>query len=272
MENQGWEKTKINTVNRYRNRGRYDYRTVNTIVDETPILHVSFSASAEEGDPPFPVILPMLGCTSAYPDPSLPKKTESRVVYLHGYVSSRILRLAKAADGEGVDGANGSAKPNNGIPVCVVATQFDGVVLALTPNHHSCNYRSAVIFGHAHVVTDEPERLHALELITNHLVPSRWENTRYPNATELKSTGILRVEIDSASAKIRAGTTGEDRNDLKNEEMRKRVWAGVVPAYMQWGNPQPAPTNISGEVPKYITEWVKEKNKGNEQYAYEVAK
>lgn len=214
----------------------------------------------------------MVGCTGNYPDPSVPNKSESRVVYLHGYVSSRILRLAKTADEDGVDAANGSAKSNNGIPVCIAATQLDGIVLALTPNHHSCNYRSAVIFGHAHVVTDEPERLYALELITNNLVPTRWENTRYPNSTELKSTGILRVEIESASAKIRAGTTGEDRNDLKDEEMKNKVWAGVVPAYLQWGKPEPAPTNVVKEVPAYIEQWVDEDNKKSAQHAYEVAK
>jgi hypothetical protein len=32
-------------------------------------------------------------------------------------------------------------------PVCVAATLFDGVVLALTPFNHSCNFRSAVVHG-----------------------------------------------------------------------------------------------------------------------------
>ncbi|KAL8751689.1 MAG: hypothetical protein Q9184_005988 [Pyrenodesmia sp. 2 TL-2023] len=275
MEISGWDKTRLNTVNRCRNRGKYDYQTVNTIVDETPVLHVSFSAPQEEGGSSFPVILPMVGCTSNYPDPALPDKSESRVVYLHGYVSSRILRLAQTSDQNGtedVDGVGASVNLNKGIPICVAATQLDGIVLALTPNHHSANYRSAVVFGHAHVVTDEAERLHALELITNSFVPSRWENTRYPNSTELKSTGILRVEIESASAKIRTGTTGEDRKDLKDEEMKQRVWAGVVPAYLQYGKPEPAPTNMVEEVPRYIEKWVEDENKKNYEHACEAAK
>ncbi|KAI4130891.1 MAG: hypothetical protein LQ338_001488 [Usnochroma carphineum] len=267
MDDQGWQKTKLNTVNRYRNR-------VNTIVDETPILHVSFASSAADGEPPFPLILPMVGCTSAYPDPPHPAKSESRVVYLHGSATSRIIRLAKSADEAGTnDGVNEAAEePHRGIPICVAATQLDGIVLALTPNHHSCNYRSAVLFGHAHIVTDEAERLHALELLTDNLVPSRWENTRYPNATELKSTGILRVEVESASAKIRTGTTGEDRGDVKDEELRRRVWSGVVPASLQLGKPVAAPTDLSGEVPKYIGEWVEGRNQRSEQYAHDVAK
>lgn len=252
-------------------QGKYDYQTVNTIVDETPILHVSFTPSTTDGAPPFPVILPMVGCTSSYPDPPLPDKNESRIIYLHGSATSRILQLAKTADAEDGTGGgvvNGADTSHKGIPVCVAATQLDGIVLALTPNHHSCNYRSAVLFGHAHVVTDEDERLHALELVTNNLVPSRWENTRYPNATELKSTGILRVEIESASAKIRTGTTGEDRGDLKDEELRTRVWSGVVPASLQLGKPVAAPTDLSGKVPKYIGDWVDGQNKKSEQYAH----
>lgn len=217
----------------------------------------------------------MLGCTSAYPDPLSPDKSESRVIYLHGYVSSRILRLAGSAD------ANGDSPPasnssedggGGGIPICVCATQFDGVVLALTPNHHSCNYRSAVVFGHAHVVTDEPERLHAMQLITDNLVPARWAHTRYPTAAELRSTGILRVAIRSASAKVRAGTTGEDRKDLADTGVRERVWAGVVPNFTVWGEPVESVTNSMRGVPAYIADWVERENAKNEKFAYAVAK
>ncbi|KAL8935738.1 MAG: hypothetical protein Q9211_004536 [Gyalolechia sp. 1 TL-2023] len=274
MESQGWEKTKINAVNRYRGRGKYDFQTVNRIVDETPLVHVSFSAPAEEGEAVFPVILPMLGCTSSYPDPPLEDKSESRIVYLHGSISARMMRLAKSADGGGEVGSAGNVSSSNqGVPVCIAATQLDGIVLALNPFNHSCNYRSAVIFGHAHLVTDDVERSHAMQLITNNLVPSRWENSRVPlTSSELKSTGILRVEIESASAKVRTGTTGEDRKDLKDEEMRRGVWAGVVPAYLRLGSPVEAPTNLREGVPGYLKEWVEEENQKSERYACEVAK
>lgn len=224
----------------------------------------------------------MLGCTSAYPDPLSPDKSESRVIYLHGYVSSRILRLAKSADANSASppGSNSSTSTSSGgedgggggIPICVCATQFDGVVLALTPNHHSCNYRSAVVFGHAHVVTDEPERLHAMQLITDNLVPARWAHTRYPTAAELRSTGILRVAIRSASAKVRAGTTGEDRKDLADAAVRERVWAGVVPNFSVWGEPVESVTNLKKGVPAYIADWVERENAKNEKFAYAVAK
>jgi nitroimidazol reductase NimA-like FMN-containing flavoprotein (pyridoxamine 5'-phosphate oxidase superfamily) len=150
------------------------------------------SSSKEDSDTDaYPVILPMLGFTGDFHNPGA-SPAEPRALYLHGYVSSRIMRMSSAGNKE-----NGNNK--DGIPVCVAATLFDGVVLALTPNHHSCNYRSAVVFGRAHIVTDEAERLWAMERTTDNLVPGRWAATRYPNAVEQKSTGILRVDIASAS-------------------------------------------------------------------------
>ena len=35
-----------------------------------------------------------------------------------------------------------------------------------------------------------------------------------------------------ASAKVRAGPPGDDKADLKDEELRKRVWIGVVPIWI----------------------------------------
>lgn len=205
----------------------------------------------------------MIGCTGRF-HPSEEDADGSRSVYLHGYISSRILRLSR-------DATETNTGEPSGIPVCVSATLMDGIVLALTPNHHSCNYRSAVVFGNAHVVTDEPERLWAMELITNNLVPERWQHTRYPSNTELISTGILRVDIHSASAKVRKGTTGEARGDLKDEEMRKGVWAGVVPSRMVYGEPIPAPTNLFPGTPDYIADWVDEWNQEAEKYSTEAA-
>lgn len=216
------------------------------------------SPSNEENDTDaYPVILPMLGFTGDFHNPEA-SPAEPRALYLHGYVSSRIMRT--------------SSNGKDGIPVCVAATLFDGVVLALTPNHHSCNYRSAVVFGRAHIVTDEAERLWAMERTTENLVPGRWAATRYPNAVEQKSTGILRVDITSASAKIRTGSTGEDRKDLNDIKMRKQVWAGVVPTYLVWGEPIPAETNLTDTLPQYLDEWRTKETDEAKKYAISVAR
>ncbi|KAH8658406.1 5-nitroimidazole antibiotic resistance protein [Xylariales sp. PMI_506] len=261
-EEPSFKKTALNTVNRYRNRGVYDYKTVHDIIDKTPLLNISFSPTAAPGEGNekeawYPVILPMLGCTGVFEDRNGGISEGPRSIYLHGYVSCRLIKLTEGGD--------------QGIPVCVAATLLDGLVLALTPNHHGCNYRSAVVYGHAHVVTEEEERLWAMELIMDNLVPGRWGATRYPNDGELRRTGILRIDIDSASAKVRTGTTGEDRGDLKDEEMRRRVWAGVIPAHTVWGEPVPAPTNLMEPPPRYLDDWRIQETEEARDYAYSVA-
>lgn len=251
--------------------GIYDYKTVHDLIDRTPLLHVAFSPTPSgvekgDGEPWYPVVLPMLGCTGDFHNDNHVQGSVSegpRAIYLHGYISSRLMRLTSTHDADVSD---------VGMPVCVAATLMDGLVLALTPNHHSCNYRSVVAYGRAHVVTEEAERKWAMELITDNLLPGRWGATRYPSEAEQKRTGILRVEIDSASAKVRAGTTGEDRGDLKDEEMRRRVWAGVVPAHLVWGEPVAAPTNLMDTTPQYIEEWRRKETSEAEKYAYAAAK
>lgn len=190
----------------------------------------------------------MIGCMSGKDD-----ENEPPVLYLHGYVSSRLIK-------------------QDGLPICVAATILDGLVLALTPNHHSCNYRSAVVFGKAYILDDEAERLYAMERITNNMLPDRWANSRVPpNKVEMQSTGILRVEIESGSAKVREGGPGEDRNDLKDEAMRQRVWTGVIPTTLQWGEPVAAETNRVKGVPEYVEEWRSATNAEAEEYAKKSA-
>ena len=167
----------------------------------------------------------MLGCTGSFENPSSDPGEGPRSLYLHGYVSSRLMRLPSLT---GADGPTEHA----GVPVCVAATMMDGIVLASTPFNHSCDYRSAVVHGYANVVTDDAEKLYAMELITNNLISNRWDNTRVPpTKAELQSTGVLRIDVASASAKVHTGGPSDDRKDLKDDEVKERVWTGVVPTW-----------------------------------------
>lgn len=79
-------------------------------------------------------------------------------------------------------------------------------MLTLTPNSHNYNYRSAVLHGVATLVTDTAEKLWAMELITNSVCPGRWHNSRVPpDAAEMSSTQIMRMRVESGSAKFREG-------------------------------------------------------------------
>lgn len=42
--------------------------------------------------------------------------------------------------------------PESGLAITIAATKVDGIVLSLTPNSHSYNYRSAVLFGYGSLV------------------------------------------------------------------------------------------------------------------------
>ncbi|KAF2199260.1 hypothetical protein GQ43DRAFT_442626 [Delitschia confertaspora ATCC 74209] len=225
-----YPKTSLNTVKRIANRGKYDYSTIHSLLNSSPIIHVSFN------DPhsPFPITLPMIGCTGNFEDQDADPNTSAQDVYVHGYVSSRLMKLGSSSKSS--EHGKGEGEQEEGFPLSISTAEIQGLVLALSPNHHSLNYTSTLIMGYATPVTRESEKLYAMQRITNNLLPGRWENSRQPPlASEMSSTSILRVRVVSASAKVRTGGPSEDRVDLGNDELRRRVWTGVVPTWRVWG-------------------------------------
>ncbi|CAD0093410.1 unnamed protein product [Aureobasidium vineae] len=228
----------------------HDKDAVRSIVDAAPILHVSFNAPPTEGtEPQFPTILPMLGTTA----------DDGHTIYLHGSSAARLFRLGTGQD--------------SGLPVCIAATILDGYVLALTPFNHSCNYRSAVVFGYATKVVDADEMMLAMKLITNHIAADRWTNSRTPpTKSELTATGILRVQIDTASVKVRNGGPHDDKKDLKDEATVSRVWTGVVPVHQIMGEPVASPDNMVEQVPASVKSWIEDTNNMRKDHMIESMK
>ena len=130
--------------------------------------------------------------------------------------------------------ANSSIMAGHGQQVCVTVTHLDGLVCARSVFNHSMNYRSAVIFGVARLVTDPDEKLLALRTITEHLVPGQWSYARQPSTKELAATSALALPLTEASVKIRAGGLADEPEDYALD-----VWAGVVPVTTGFGEPQP---------------------------------
>lgn len=186
-------KTDKNRIKRLPKRGHYDRETIYQILDEALICHVGF---AHRGQP--------------YVIPINFARVEDHIV-LHGAKASRLLKHIEA-----------------GHPVCVEATIVDGLVLARSVFHHSVNYRSVVLFGKGCPVQDEQEKLSALQAITEHLIPGRWQEARLPNRKELNATGVVSIKIDEASAKVRMGPPVDDQEDYALP-----VWAGVLPLQEQ---------------------------------------
>jgi uncharacterized protein len=131
-----------------------------------------------------------------------------------------------------------------------------------------------MVHGTATFLEDDEEKMFAMELITNHVHPNRWKNSRTPpTKTELASTGIIRVNITSASAKIRTGPPKDkDKEDWEDMEMRNRVWVGTIPVYETLGEPITAEYNLVKKVPKEVREYIGTRNKKEKVWSELVAK
>jgi len=178
-------------------RAVYDRAAAYKILDEGFICHVGFVVDGQ------PFVIP-----TGY----------GRVddnLYIHGSAASRMLR-----------------RVNEGIAVCVTVTLLDGLVLARSIFNHSMNYRSVVILGTARAVNDPKEKLEALRLLSEHILPGRWVESRQPNEKELKATSVLRLPIEEFSAKVRQGPVVDDEEDYAFS-----TWAGVIPLAMVAGEP-----------------------------------
>ena len=200
-------------------RGVYDREAAYRILDEGFICHVGFLADGQ------PFVIPT----------SYGRKDAN--LYIHGSAASRMLRQMK-----------------EGVAVCVTVTLLDGLVLARSVFNHSMNYRSVVILGKATLVDDAEEKLEALRLLSEHILPGRWGDARQPNERELKATSVLRVPIEEFSAKVRTGPPIDDAEDYAFP-----TWAGVVPLEIKAGEPINDPKlDPLREVPTYAKNYLRQ--------------
>ena len=132
--------------------------------------------------------------------------------------------------------ANHSLLAADGQDACVTVTHLDGMVCARAIFHHSMNYRSAVVLGTPRLVTDDAGKLAGLQAVTEQLIPGRWEHARPPNRKELAATAVLALPLGEASVKVRTGPPKDEPEDYQLD-----FWAGVVPAALTFGPPEPDP-------------------------------
>ncbi|MBB6419863.1 pyridoxamine 5'-phosphate oxidase family protein [Streptomyces massasporeus] len=197
-------------------RASYDRHLVHAILDEAYVCHLGFVRDGA------PVVLPTLYA-----------RVGERL-YVHGSTGSRPLRAAGQAD--------------PGLPVCLTVTHVDGLVLARSAFHHSINYRSVVVHGVAHDVTDPEEKRQALDALVDHVVPGRSADSRPANKKELAATAVIRLDLDEVSAKLRTGGVNDEPEDLALPH-----WAGVVPVRRTYGTPDADPGLVPGtELPGYL--------------------
>lgn len=190
------------TLRRRPQRGSYDRALIYSIIDEALLCHVAFVVDGQ-----------------AHALPVAHARLDDRII-LHGALANRMLgATSKSAS------------------CCVTFTLLDGLVLARSAYHHSMNYRCAVVYGRAVEVTDEDEKQRALTRLVEHVAPGRAREARAPNAEELRTTRVVAVHIEEASAKVRTGPVVDDAEDIA----AGGTWAGVLPVALRAAAPERDP-------------------------------
>ena len=197
-------------------RGVYERAAAYEILDQGFICHVGFVMDGQ------PFVIP-----TAY-------GRSGDNLYIHGSAASRMLRNL-----------------DKGVPVCITVTLLEGLVLARSIFNHSMNYRSVVVLGAAVAVLDANEKLEALRLLSEHILPGRWAESRQPNEKELKQTLVMRLPIEEFSAKVRQGPPIDDEEDYLFP-----TWAGIIPLAIVSGAPINDPRlDPKTEVPEYARQY-----------------
>jgi nitroimidazol reductase NimA-like FMN-containing flavoprotein (pyridoxamine 5'-phosphate oxidase superfamily) len=184
-----YELSKRNKVRQIREKAAYDKETVHGILDSALLASVGF---VEDGQP---VVVPML------------YGRDGEIIYLHGARKARVIRLLEDTS-----------------TACLNVTHVDGLVYARSAFNSSMNYRSATVFGTPRLIEEHDEKLTALRIISECTMPGRWDEVRDSHDKEVKMTGVIALEIESASAKISSGMP-----DDEDEDYDIPIWAGVLP-------------------------------------------
>ncbi|MBC5806267.1 MAG: pyridoxamine 5'-phosphate oxidase family protein [Candidatus Eremiobacter antarcticus] len=205
-------------ITREPHRAVYDRAAAYAILDDGFVCHLGFAIDGQ------PFVIPT----------SYGRRGDD--LYVHGSSASRMLRGLQA-----------------GLPACVTVTLVDGLVLARSIFNQSMNYRSVVVLGTAHALEDRAQKLAALEIVSEHILPGRWADVRRPSDIELKATTVMRLPIEEFSAKVRSGPPVD-----KEEDLGLDMWAGVVPLEMVASAPLPDErTSRDTPAPTYVRPYIR---------------
>jgi nitroimidazol reductase NimA-like FMN-containing flavoprotein (pyridoxamine 5'-phosphate oxidase superfamily) len=186
---ESYEISKQNKVRQLKEKASYDKQAVHGILDSALVASVGF---VQDGQP---IVVPMI------------YGREDETIYLHGARKARVIRLLEQTD-----------------RVCLNVTCVDGIVFARSAFNSSMNYRSATLFGVPRLIDDRDGKVHGMRVISEHTIPGRWDELRDPLEKEIGMTGVVAVNIESASAKVSTGMP-----DDEDEDYDIPIWAGVLP-------------------------------------------
>jgi len=199
-------------MTRYPDKASQDVAELHALLDQIHLAHVGLVADE------FPLVIP----TGIARDGDR--------VLVHGSTGSRWMRaLADGAD------------------ACVSVTSLDAVVVARSAFESSFQYRSAVLFGRFTPLADQ-DKVAALEVIVEALVPGRSAEVRPSTARELGATLVLAMPLEQWSLRL-----SRDWPDDEDADVAGPSWAGVVPVRTIHGRPRAAPDLRDGiDVPPSV--------------------
>jgi nitroimidazol reductase NimA-like FMN-containing flavoprotein (pyridoxamine 5'-phosphate oxidase superfamily) len=198
--------TPVNRLKRLHERGSYDREQIHALLDASMLCHVAYVI---EGQP--------------YCTPTLFWREGDRL-YWHGSSASRMLR-----------------NQSEGEPVCLTVSHLDSLVLARCGFNHSVDYRSVMAFGHARLVEDPEQKARALTAMVDRFYPGRTATLRQSTPQEIKATRVIGMEIERASAKVRAKGIGDEEADYTLP-----VYAERIPVRTVLGAPEPCARLLPG--------------------------
>ena len=196
----------VNRVKRLHERGSYDHAVVHALLDASMM---SFIAYEIDGQP--------------YCTPTLFWREGTRL-YWHGSSASRMLR-----------------NQSGGQQVCLTVAHLDSLVLARSAFNHSVDYRAVMAFGRARIIEDETEKAAAVRAMVDRFYPGRSDLLRAPTPQELKATRFVGMEIERASAKVRAKGIGDEEEDYALP-----IYAERIPVRTVLGEPEPCARLVEG--------------------------
>lgn len=197
-------------------KASFEVSDLHSILDENLVAHVGLVECGQ------PLVIPMTYGRSG------------STLYLHGSSGSRLMRLL-------------AENPD----VCVSITELNALKVARSNFNSGMHYRSAVIFGKARLLEND-EKMAALDLISDALIPGRVAEARPMTKKEAAATIIIALPLEEASVKISVNEV-----DDPEEDMGLGYWAGIVPLTRGVGEILPADKEASQlPIPESIKRFV----------------
>ena len=194
---------------------------LNSILDDNLVAHVGVVIDGS------PLVIPM-----AY-------GRSGDELFLHGSSGSRLMRVLET-------------EPE----VCVSITELNAVKVARSNFNSGMHYRAVMIFGRVKVVSMD-QKHHALDVVSDAMIPGRVGEARPTTKKEVAATLILSLSLTEASVKISVNEV-----DDPPEDMNLGFWSGTIPLTTKAGEAIPADSeSASLPIPDSIQRFISKHSK-----------